>query len=127
MRIVAAAVLTLVLALPAPAAPAPQRASLKLVSTSPLVIGGNHFGSREAVVLTYQTPDLGRRVGGVRAKRDRSFRATFDLRLDRCAVFTVRAAGLRGTRAVLQVEPACQERKGPPKRAPAPPAKPPRG
>ena len=130
MRIVAAAVLTLVLALPAPAAPVPQRASLNLVSTSPLVIGGKHFGAREAVLLTYQTPDLSRRVVGVRAKRDGSFRATFGLRLDRCAVFTVRAAGLRGTRAVLQVEPACEKRKGPPKRAlpaPAPPAEPRRG
>ena len=123
MRIVAAAVLTLVLALPAPAAPAPQRASLKLVSTSPLVVGGMHFGAREAVLLTYQTPDLSR-VVAVRARPDGSFRATFDLRLDRCAVFTVRAAGRRGTRAVLQVEPACKQRKGPPKRAPAKPTDP---
>ena len=124
MRIVAAAVLTLVLALPAPGAPAPRRASLQLVSTAPLVIGGRHFGMREAVLLTYVTPDLSRTVG-VRAKRDGSFQASFELRLDRCAVFTVRAAGVRGTRAVLQVEPACEKRKGPPKRAPAIPPQPP--
>ena len=127
MRIVAAAVLTLMLALPAPGAPAPRRASLQLVSTAPLVIAGRHFGAREAVLLTYVTPDLSRRVVGVRAKRDGSFQASFELRLDRCAVFTVRAAGVRGTRAVLQVEPACEKRKGPPKRAPAIPPQPPQG
>ena len=126
MRIVAAAVLTLALALPAPAAPAPRRASLTLESTTPLAISGKHFGAREAVLLTYLTLDLSRRVVGVRAKRDGSFRASFDLRLDRCAAFIIRAAGIRGTRAVLQVEPACEKRKGPPKRAPAIPTDPPR-
>ena len=34
------------------------------------------------------------------------------------AAICERAAGVRGTRAVLQVDPACK-RKGPPKRAPA--------
>jgi hypothetical protein len=63
----------------------------------------------------------------VRARKDGAFRATFALRLDRCAAFTVRAAGVRGTRAVLQVEPACKKDKGPPKRAPAPPPDPARG
>jgi hypothetical protein len=126
MRIAAVAVLTLVLALPAPAAPAPKRAAIQLESTAPLVVRGKHFGTREPVLLTYTAADLTRRVVGVRAKRDGSFRATFPLSLDRCAAFTVRAAGLRGTRAVLQVEPACEEkRKGPPKRAPAVPPKPP--
>ena len=127
MRIAAVAVLTLVLALPAPAAPAPKRAALQLASTAPLVVTGTHFGTREPVLLTYTAPDLTRRVVGVRAKRDGSFRATFPLRLDRCAAFSVRAAGQRGTRAMLQVEPACAEkRKGPPKRAPAVPPKPPK-
>ena len=126
MRVAAVAMLTLVLALPAPAAPAPKRASLQLESTAPLVVRGKHFGTREPVLLTYTAPGLTPRVVTVRAKRDGSFRATFPLRLDRCAAFTVRAAGLRGTRAVLQVEPACEEkRKGPPKRAPAVPPKPP--
>ena len=57
----------------------------------------------------------------MRAKRDGSFAASFELRLDRCAAFTVRATGARGSRAVLQVEPACEQKKGkgPPKRAPA--------
>ena len=123
MRIVAAAVLTLVLALPAPGAPAPRRASLQLVSTAPLVIGGRHFGMREAVLLTYVTPDLSRTVG-VRAKRDGSFQASFELRLDRCAVFTVRAAGVRGTGGAAGGA-RLREAQGPPKRAPAIPPQPP--
>lgn len=118
MRFAAAAVLTFVLVLPAHAAPAPRRASLKLESVAPLVVTGKNFGSREPVLLSYTAAEGARTVVGVRAKRNGTFRATFALRLDRCAVFTVRAAGVRGTRAVLQVEPACKS-KGPPKRAPA--------
>lgn len=118
MRFAAAAVLTFVLVLPAHAAPGPRRASLKLESVAPLVVTGKNFGSREPVLLNYTAADGARTVLGVRAKRNGTFRATFALRLDRCAVFTVRAAGVRGTRAVLQVEPACKS-KGPPKRAPA--------
>jgi hypothetical protein len=126
MRVAAVAALMLVFALPAPAAPAPRHASLLLASTAPLAITGTGFGSREPVLLTYSNAALTRRVVGVRAKRDGSFRARFGLRLDRCAAFTVRAAGVRGSRAVLQVEPACeQKRKGPPKRAPAIPPEPP--
>ena len=118
MRLAAAAVLTLVLVLPAQAAPAPRRAALKLESVAPLVVSGRNFGAREPVLLHYTAADGARTVVGVRAKRDGTFRATFALRLDRCAVFTVRAAGVRGTRAVLQVEPSCK-RKGLPKQAPA--------
>jgi hypothetical protein len=117
MRVVAAAVLTLVLAAPAPGAPSPRRASLKLESLAPLVVSGKQFGAREPVLLTYHAADGAREVG-VRAKNG-AFRASFGIRLDRCSVFTVRAAGLRGSRAVLQVEPACKKRRGPPKRAPA--------
>jgi hypothetical protein len=118
MRVVAAAVLTLVLAAPAPGAPSPRRALLQLESLAPLVVSGRQFGAREPVLVTYLAADATRRVG-VRAKRDGAFRASFDVRLDRCAAFTVRAAGARGSRAVLQVEPACKKGKGPPKRAPA--------
>lgn len=117
MRIAVATVLTLVLAFPALAAPAPRRAALKLESVAPLAVSGAHFGSREPVLLTYLAPDQTRRVIGVRAKRNGSFRAKFAFRVDRCAGFTIRAAGLGGSRAVLQVEPSCEKRKGPPKRA----------
>ena len=119
MRVAVAAVLMLVLAIPAQGASSPRRASLKLGSVAPLVIGGKQFGAREPVVLTYvaAADELTRRVG-VRAKRDGSFQAFFELRLDRCTPFTIRAAGARGSRAVLQVEPACKQKdKGPPKRA----------
>lgn len=128
MRVAVVVVLTLVLTVPAAGAPSPRRASLKLESVAPLVVGGKHFGAREPVLVTYFGPDEARRVVGVRAKRNGHFSASFELRLDRCAVFTVRAAGLRGSRAVLQVEPACErKRKGPPKRAPAVPPVPPSG
>ena len=121
MRVAVTVVLMLGLGLPASAAPGLKRPSLRLASTAPLVVGGSGFGAREPVLLTYTADDLGRRVLGVRASREGSFRARFELRLDRCAAFTVRAAGVRGSRAVLQVEPACdagEKPKGPPKRAP---------
>ena len=121
MRVAASAVLMmLVLAIPAQGASTPRRASLKLSSVAPLTIGGKQFGAREPVVVTYVAADETTRRVGVRAKRDGSFQTSFDLRLDRCAAFTVRAAGARGSRAVLQVDPACKQKgKGPPKRAPA--------
>ena len=121
MRVAASAVLMmLVLAIPAQGASSPRRASLKLGTVAPLTIVGMQFGAREPVVVTYLAADETTRRVGVRAKRDGSFEASFDLRLDRCAAFTVRAAGARGSRAVLQVDPACKQKgKGPPKRAPA--------
>jgi hypothetical protein len=125
MRVAAVVLLGLVLTVPATGAPAPRRASLQLASLAPLVVGGKHFGAREPVLVNYFGPGQMRRVEGVRAKRNGDFSVSFDLRVDRCSAFTVRAAGLRGSRAVLQVEPACErKRKGPPKRAPAPPEPP---
>jgi hypothetical protein len=114
VRAVAAAV-ALVVALPAQGA-APQRAALKLESASPLVVTGRHFGARESVRLTYVSADDVRRIA-VRSTRNGSFRVSFGIRVGRCDSFTVRAAGARGTRAVLQVERACEKAKGPPKRA----------
>lgn len=117
MRSVAVAAATLVLALPALGAPAPRRAALKLESLVPLTVSGRQFGAREPVLLTYLAADRSRRVVGVRAQRSGSFTASFEARPGRCDVFTVRAVGLRGSRAVLQVDPACPDRKRPPKRA----------
>ncbi len=110
MRVAAAAALILVFALPAAGAPARRSAALKLETLAPLVVSGKRFGAREPVLLTYLAADQTRRVVGVRSQRNGSFRASFDLRLDRCAVFTVRAAGARGSRAVLQVESGCEKR-----------------
>jgi hypothetical protein len=116
MRAAAAAVLVLVLALPAAAA-SPRRAALELESLAPLVIRGKHFGAREAIILTYAGTGTKRRATGIRSTRRGSFRHVFDVRLGPCAAFTVRAAGFRGSRAVLQVDPGCKKREGPPKRA----------
>jgi hypothetical protein len=120
MRVAVAAVLMLVLAIPAHGASSPRRAALKLGSIAPLVVSGKQFGAREPVIVTYVAADLTTRRVSVRAKPDGSFAASFDLHLNRCAAFTVRATGARGSRAVLQVEPACKQKgRGPPKRAPA--------
>jgi len=122
---VAVAVLMLVLAVPAQGA-SQRRASLKLESLAPLVVRGTQFGFRERVVVTYVGSDQSTRTVGASSSRDGRFEASFDLRVDRCTAFTVRASGTRGSRAVLQVEPACdKKRKGPPERAHAIPPKPP--
>lgn len=105
MRPAAAAVLVLVLALPAGAAQ-PRRATLKLAALAPLVVKGRGFGKGERVVLTASAPSAQRMLGVV-ARRNGSFTARFDLRLGRCAPLTVRAVGVRGSRAILQVEPGC--------------------
>jgi hypothetical protein len=48
---------------------------------------------------------------GVFAQRNGTFTARFALRLGRCATFTVRAVGVRGSRAILQVEPGCETKR----------------
>ena len=120
MRVAVAAVLMLVLAIPAQGASSPRRASLKLGSVAPLVIGGKQFGAREPVVVTYVAADETTRRVGVRAKRDRQLRG-----LLRPAprpvhgVARVRAAGARRQprRCSRSSLPASRRCKGPPKRA----------
>lgn len=109
MRAAAAAVLVLVLALPAGAAQ-PRRATLKLAGLAPLVVKGHGFGKGERVVLTASASNAQRRLGIV-AHRNGSFIARFDLRLRRCTPLTVRAVGARGSRAILQVEPGCRKKR----------------
>ncbi len=111
MRVAAAAALMLVFALPAAGAPARRSAALNLEALAPLVVSGKRFGARELVLLTYLAADSTRREVDVRSQRNGSFKASFGLRLDRCAVFTVHAAGTRGSRAVLQVESGCERHK----------------
>jgi len=116
MRAVAAAWLVLVVALPAAGAP-PRHAVLQLKSTSPVIVRGSGFGAAEQVTLTLSAGRVGDTTT-VGAKRNGSFTARFaHVRLDRCTEFAVRAVGRRGSRAILQVSPACERRKGPPKRA----------
>ena len=106
MRAAAAAVLVLVLALPAAAAP-PRRATLELASLAPVVVTGRGFGNLERVTLT-ASAESAQRVVRVVARRDGSFTARFKLRLGPCATLMVRAIGVRGSRAILQVEPGCK-------------------
>ena len=116
MRAAAAAVLVLVLAFPASGAP-PRRAALQLQSTAPVTVRGSGFGAAERVTLTLAAGRV-RGTTTVGAKRSGSFSARFGrVRLDRCTEFTVRAVGRQGSRAILQVSPACTTRKGLPKRA----------
>jgi hypothetical protein len=110
MRAAAAVVLVLTLALPAGAA-SPPRATLKLVARAPLVVEGHSFAKSEQVVLTATAANAQRRLRAV-ARRDGSFTAHFDLRLGKCTPLTVRAVGVRGSRAILQVEPGCERKKG---------------
>jgi hypothetical protein len=112
MRTAAAVVLLLVLALPAAAAQS-RRATLKLETLAPLVVEGRAFAQRERVSLTASGPSVQRMLSVV-ARRNGSFVARFSLRLGSCAPFTVRAVGARGSRAILQAEPGCVEkRRGP--------------
>jgi hypothetical protein len=116
MRAAAAALLVLVLALPAAGAP-PRRAALQLQATAPVTVRATGFGAREPVVLTLAAGRV-RGTSVVRASARGAFTARFQrVRLGRCAEFTVRAVGRQGSRAILQVSPACKTRKGPPKRA----------
>lgn len=105
MRAVAAALLALVFALPAAGAE-PRRASLQLQSIAPLTVRGQGFGAREPVVLTLLAPRLRRSIA-VRATSKGRLKGQYKLRLGRCTTFTVRATGLRGSRAILQVTPDC--------------------
>lgn len=109
MRVAAAVVLVLVLALPAAAAQR-QRATLKLEALAPLAVKGRAFGPGERVALTATAPSAQKMLSVV-AHRNGSFTAGFGLRLGPCTAFTVRAVGLRGSRAILQVEPGCDKKR----------------
>lgn len=86
-------------------------AALELRSRAPLTVRGDNFAERERVRLTLSSAGLARPVTlQTRAGRDGSFRARFrNVRLGRCAGFTVRAVGARGSRAVLQVMKGCPQ------------------
>jgi len=107
MRAIAAAVLVFALALPAWGAE-PRRATLQLDDRAPLVVKGRGFGTRERVVLTAVAAGA-RRVVAVRADARGAFKTRFRLRIGRCAQLTVRAVGAGGSRAILQLEPVCDE------------------
>jgi hypothetical protein len=105
LRIAAAVVLALVLAVPAWGGK-PRRPSLQLRSIDPVVVTGRGFASGEPVLLTARSGTTGRVVPLV-VKRNGTFTARFRLHLGRCALLTVRAVGTRGSRAILKVDPNC--------------------
>jgi hypothetical protein len=112
MRAAAAVGLALVLALPAAGAK-PQRASLQLRSTNPVVVLGRGFVAREPILVTARAENEHAIVPLV-ARRNGSFTARFKkLRLGPCESLTVRAIGTRGSRAILQAEPGCEDQRGP--------------
>jgi hypothetical protein len=104
MRVAAAALAVLVLALPGWSA-GPRRATLLLRQTSPLVVGGQGFGARERISVTATATS--RTVETVRATKSGRFTARLRLRVGRCTELTVRAVGSEGSRAILQREPGC--------------------
>lgn len=122
----AVAALAVVVAHPALAA-LPRHASLELASLAPLQVAGRDFGPREAVRLRYEAADGTRLTRTVQSTRLGRLHAAFPVRLGRCESFTVRATGLAGSRAVLQVERSCGSTKGPPEQAPREKSKPPKG
>ena len=102
------------LALGAPGA-ASTGASLRLASVKPLVVKGSDFKGRERVVVTL-TVQRHRVVRRVTATPAGSFTAGFGVvQLGRCPSFTVRAAGLEGSVAILRrlPLPACIPFKSP--------------
>jgi hypothetical protein len=99
----------LLLALPAGAAQ-PRHATLVLASLAPLVVRGSGFGEGEHVVVVAAIPG-DQRIVEVDARRNGRFVARLTLRLERCAVLTVRAIGGLGSRAILQVKQRCKERR----------------
>ena len=103
MRAAAAAVLMLVLALPAGAAQ-PKRATLQLAGLAPLVVKGRGFGKQERVVLTATAPSLQQMLGVV-ARRNGSFRT-----LRRSPQALHPAHGPCSRRARQQSDPAARAR-----------------
>jgi len=109
MRVGAAALVVLVLALPSWGAQ-PRHASLQLARLAPLTIAGRGFSELESVKLTAVASGAVR-TAMTAASREGRLRKRFDLRLTGCSPFVVRAVGARGSRAILQVEPGCKPRK----------------
>ena len=102
-----ASAVALMAALPAAAAPSGQ-ARLRLLQRQPIVLAGTSFLPRERVRVSL-TVDGATRARAVVASARGSFTVTFASGpADRCAALVVRAAGTRGSRALLKVpQPAC--------------------
>jgi hypothetical protein len=89
--------------------------SLRLVSLKPFAVGGRHFKAHERVIVTL-TVQRTRTVRRATATATGTFRVSFgDVALGRCGSYTVRAAGLKGSVAILKRPPlpACIPARAP--------------
>jgi hypothetical protein len=108
MRLLIVTGVALAMALPGWAAPAP-RAKIELRSNAPLVVHGAGFGRGERVVVIANVPGT-QEIVNLTARRGR-FAATFTLSVKRCTALTVRALGSLGSRAILQRDADCGDKK----------------
>ena len=107
----AAASSALLIALPASGAQPHRPATLRLAALTPVAVTGRSFEPRESVLLILRAENGQSRIALARATSRGRFRATFRIRLTRCDSFVIRATGSNGTRAVLEVERDCEEKK----------------
>ncbi len=101
MRVLGSIAMVGALALAAPAASA-NRPALHVRSLQPFSVRGSHFRSLERVTVTLD----GRWVKHAKADRYGRFVVTFgEVTIGRCDGYRVKAAGSRGTTAVLHPPP----------------------
>jgi hypothetical protein len=80
---------------------------VRVPDTTPFVVRGNSFKSREKVRVVAQVQ--GRRVKTVRASATGVFTVRFPVSVDACTGYTVRAMGGKGSHAYLRHLPGCAE------------------
>jgi hypothetical protein len=102
---VAAATLALALSGLGAGGSSPHRASLRLITTIPLKVGGAHFRSRERVRVVVTVSDA-TRARAIRASGKGSFVTEFPIGAGRCDAVRVVAVGNAGSRTVLKHLPA---------------------
>jgi hypothetical protein len=81
--------------------------ALRVPDTTPFVVRGKSFKSREQVRVVAQV--LGRRVKTVRATATGVFTVRFSVSVEACTGYIVRATGGKGSHAFLRHLPGCAE------------------
>ena len=79
--------------------------ALRVPDTTPFVVRGNGFKSREQVRVVAQVQ--GRRVKTVRTAATGVFTVRFAVSVQPCTGYIVRATGSKGSRAYLRHLPSC--------------------
>jgi hypothetical protein len=82
-------------------------ATVRVPDTTPFVVRGNGFKSREQVRVVAQI--RGRHVKTVRATATGVFTVSFPVSVQACTGYIVRATGSKGSHAYLRHLPACAE------------------